>query len=103
MFTLPIHQTHKLLLKFGLFSFLLFSAFNKTYAQEDSLIQNYNPETLWYLQKETWITGAILISIFIIGAFYRIGKARKKISIKTTSETILTKKPKEMEDKPELS
>ncbi len=102
MFNLHSFQTRKSLLKFGIFSFLLFSALNKTYAQEDSLVQNYYPETLWYLQKETWITGAILISTFIIGVLYRMGKARKKIIIKTTSETELTKKPQETENKPNL-
>ena len=65
-------------LKLGFILTGLFFLLQNTFAQEDSLVENYNAETLWYLQKETWMVGLILFIIIISGFFYRTSKVSKR-------------------------
>ena len=64
-----------------------------SFAQADSLVENHNPESLWYLQKETWFVGAMLLVIILIGFFYRASKFKRKATKRTTTVTHTIIKP----------
>ena len=69
-----------------------------SFSQVDSLVENHNPETLWYLQKETWIVGAMLFVIILIGFFYRASKFKRKTPKKITTVTHTIIKPAEKQE-----
>ena len=59
----------------------------KGFAQADSLVQNHNSETLWYLQKDTWLVGSLFFVIVLAGIFYRASKIKRNPTKKIITET----------------
>ena len=72
-----------------------------SFAQVDSLVENYKPEALWYLQKETWFIGVMLCLVILIGFFYRASKFKKNTSKKITTVTHTIIKPVEKQEEEE--
>ncbi len=92
---------NRLFLKSVILYLFTFSLLLNSFAQADSLVENHNAETLWYLQKETWMAGLILLVIILGGFFFRLSKYKKSTSKTIIKETTETTSPKEYKDDPD--
>ena len=47
-------------------------------AQEAELINNHQPEEIWYLEPWLWIGSGILLLLIMMSVLYRISKSKKE-------------------------